>query len=138
MNVKTDESRFGVLSDKITFMDVILIVTIVVLSTGIVLQAKLDTNWSTGKTVNAAVYQGGHLHQLLELNEDREIPLQGGKMILEIQGEKIRVKKSECPRQVCVRVGWISHSGEAIVCVPYRTAIEIGASGKSDIDAVVF
>ncbi len=136
--MKTDETRPSVLNDKITFLDVILIGSILALSTAMILKAKFDLNWPSVKTANAAVYQNGKLNQLLKLDEDREILLLDGKMIVEIRGKKIRVKQSDCPRQVCVHVGWISHPGEAVICVPYKTVIEIGAAGKPAVDAVVF
>jgi len=103
-----------------------------------ILKAKFDINWQSPKVATAAIYQSGNLNQLLKLEQDREIVLLGGKMIVEIKDKKIRVKKSDCPRQVCVHAGWISHPGEAVICVPYKTVIEIGAAGKPALDAVVF
>lgn len=59
-------------------------------------------------------------------------------MLIEIKDGKIRVVKSDCPHQVCVHVGWIAHSGEAITCVAYKTVIEIGSTENLSIDAVAF
>lgn len=125
-------------TNGITVPDIVLIVLIVALSTGVVLKARLDLSWQPAAATRASIYQSGELEQVLDLKEHRQISLLNGKMVLEIMDNKIRVKQSDCPRQVCVRVGWISHTGEAIVCVPYKTAIEIGAPEKSAIDAVVF
>ena len=67
-----------------------------------------------------------------------EISLLNGKMLIEIKDNKLRVKKSECPRQVCVHMGWIRFTGETIICVPYKTLIEIKSTGAPSLDAVAF
>lgn len=134
----TTASNQRVKTDGITVPDIVLIVLIVALSTGIVLNARLDLSWRPAAAARASIYQSGKLDQVLDLREDRQINLLNGKMVLEIRDNKIRVKESDCPRKVCMRVGWVSHPGEAIVCVPYKTAIEIGTPEKSAVDAVVF
>ncbi len=136
MNINASQPRVDIY--KITIFDVILVVFILVLSTGIILKAKLDLSWQSPSVTNASVYQSGKLNKVLELDKDQEIMLLDGKMIVEVKGQKVRVKHSDCPRQVCVRVGWIAHPGEAIICVPYKTVIEVGSTGKTAIDAVVF
>jgi len=136
VNINASQPRVDIY--KITIFDVILVVFILVLSTGIILKAKLDLSWQSPSVTNASVYQSGKLNKVLELDKDQEIMLLDGKMIVEVKGQKVRVKHSDCPRQVCVRVGWIAHPGEAIICVPYKTVIEVGSTGKTAIDAVVF
>jgi len=123
---------------KITFLDVILIGSIMVLSTGVILKTKLDLNWQSPKDANASVYLSGELIRLLQLDKDQEIFLHDGKMIVEIKSKKLRIKQSDCPHQVCVHAGWIAHPGEAIICVPYKTVIEIGSAENPAIDAVAF
>jgi len=51
--------------------------------------------------------------------------------------KKVRVKKSECPRQLCANIGWIQHTGEAIICVPFKTLIEVKSADAPVVDAVV-
>lgn len=127
-----------VLPHKITFLDVILIGSILVLSTGVILKTKLDINFQSPQVADASVYLSGESIRPLKLDKDQEISLLDGKMILEIKSNKLRIKKSDCPRQVCSHVGWISHPGEAIVCVPNKVVIEIGPTGKTTVDAVAF
>ena len=74
----------------------------------------------------------------MTLDKDQEISLLNGKMLIEIKGKKLRVKKSECPRQVCVNAGWIRLAGENIICVPFKTLIEVKSTGAPLVDAVVF
>ena len=123
---------------KITPFDVIVIIFILLLAVGIVLRNRLNLNWQSAKAIEAAIYHDGKIHQHLALDRDQEVSLLNGKMLIEIKGKEIRVKKSECPRQVCVNVGWIRFTGETIICVPYRTLIEIKSTGGPQLDAVAF
>ena len=136
--MKKDVSKHRIDIFKITFVDVIVVALILLLSTGIILKTTLGLNWQFAKDTHAAAYHDGKLHKHMELAEDQEIILLDGKMIVEIKGKKVRVKKSDCPRQLCVKTGWIQHSGEAIVCVPFKTVIEIESAGAPAVDAVVF
>jgi hypothetical protein len=123
---------------RLTVPDAIVIVLILSLSLALVAQATLGSWRSSSQPIEASIYHDGKLLQHLSLKKDQQIPLEDGKMLIEIKDGKIRVVKSDCPRQVCVRVGWIAHSGEAITCVPYKTVIEIGSAENPAIDAVVF
>ena len=67
-----------------------------------------------------------------------EITLPGGKMVLAVEGGKIRVKQSDCHRQMCVHAGSVRFAGETIVCVPNKTVIEVAAGGVPVVDAVAF
>jgi hypothetical protein len=136
--VDESDAKQRVALRKMTPLDVVVIIFIVLLAVGIILRSRLNMNWQSSKAVEAAIYHDGKIHQHLALNEDQEISLHNGKMLIEIKGEKIRVKKSECPRQVCVNVGWIRFTGETIICVPYKTLIEIKSNGAPQLDAVAF
>ena len=136
--MKKDDSKNRVDIYKITFVDVTLIGFILLLSTGFILKAKLGFNWQAAKDAQASVYHDGKLNRHLKLAEDQEIILLDGKMVVEIKGKKLRVKKSECPRQLCVKIGWIQHTGETIVCVPFKTVIAIESARAPAVDAVVF
>jgi hypothetical protein len=108
------------------------------LALGIILRNRIDLKWHSSEAIEARVHHEGKIHRHIALDIDQEISLLNGKMLIEIKGNKIRVKKSECPRQVCVNVGWIQFTGENIICVPYKTIIEIGSTGKPSVDAVAF
>lgn len=45
--------------------------------------------------------------------------------IVEVDGERIRVKKDNSPDQIAVRTGWISKPGQTSICLPHRLVIEI-------------
>ena len=123
---------------KLTVLDVIVIVLILSLSTVIILRKKVGLIFSSTEISSASIFQDGELLKQLKLVEDQEISLVGGKMLLEVSEGRIRVKESDCPRQICVNAGWIKHPGETVVCVPYKTLIEIKSSGPPVVDAVVY
>ena len=137
MNNK-DGSRQKIALSGLTLFDIVIIAFIVLVAVGIILRSSLNLNWRSSNEIEVAVYHDGKIHQHLALDNDQEIGLLDGKMQIEIKGEKLRVKKSECPRQLCVNIGWIQHTGEAIICVPFKTLIEIKSAQAPVVDAVVF
>jgi hypothetical protein len=136
--VQKEGSKQRVDLNKITPFDIVLIAFILLLTAGIILRTKLNFGWPSSNAKTASFYHDGKLHDRLPLDEDREIVLLNGKMRVEIKENRIRVKQSECPRRVCVNVGWIRHTGEAIVCVPFKTLIAIESAAAPVVDAVVF
>lgn len=123
---------------RLTVPDAIAIILILSLSLALIAQEALGSWRSSSQSMEASIYHDGKLLKHLSLKPDRQIPLEDGKMLIEIKDGKIRVEKSECPHQVCVHVGWIAHPGESIICVAYKTVIEIGSAENPAIDAVAF
>jgi hypothetical protein len=136
--VNEDAFRRKLVLDRLTSFDLAIIICIVLLAVGIILRTRLTQNRPMSEATQAAVYLDGKLYQSLSLHENREISLLDGKMLLEIKNDKLRVKKSDCPRQVCVNIGWIQHMGEAIICVPFKASVEIRSAEAPALDAVVF
>ncbi|HCE12668.1 MAG TPA: hypothetical protein DEQ24_07980 [Enterococcus sp.] len=58
--------------------------------------------------------------------------------LLEIDGDRIRIKEANCGDQICVRRGWASKNGETIVCLPHKMVIEIQASDGSENDDLIY
>jgi len=58
--------------------------------------------------------------------------------LLEIDGDRIRIKEANCGDQICVRRGWASKNGETIVCRPHKMVIEIQASDGSETDDLIY
>jgi len=133
---KTDQSRIEL--NRLTVPDAIVIFLILSLSVALIAHATLGSWNTSSKPMKASIYHEGKLLKRLSLQEDGRYSLEDGKMYIEVKSGKIRVVKSDCPRQVCLRVGWIAHPGEAITCVPYKTVIEIESAQNPAIDAVVF
>lgn len=126
--------------DHITIPDIVMIGCIVVLSAVLILKTGFGFSWFSGrqKDSGASVYHEGKLLQHISLAGDRNLELLEGKMLLEVKEGRLRIKRSDCPRQVCVQMGWIRPGGEAIICVPYKIVIEIGSDHAASLDAVVF
>jgi hypothetical protein len=136
--VGDNDSKQRVALRKLTPFDVVVILFIMLLAVGIIFRNRLSLSRRPSEAIEVAVYHDGKIHQHLALDKDQEISLLNGKMLIEIKDKKLRVKKSECPRQVCVNVGWIRFTGETIICVPYKTLIEMKSTGAPLVDAVVF
>lgn len=45
--------------------------------------------------------------------------------IVEINGNRIRIKEDNSPDQIGVRTGWISRTGQLAICLPHQFIIEI-------------
>lgn len=60
-----------------------------------------------------------------------------GYNLIEIGDEKVRVIEADCPDKLDVKQGFISKTGEIIVCLPNRLVIEIkGIESERDIDYI--
>lgn len=123
---------------RMRMLDFVLIATILLGSAGGLLGSIGEQKPSLPPAKTVIIHRDGTTLQKLTLAGNREIPLLGGRMVLEVRGGKVRVKKSECPRQFCVHQGWARHEGESIVCVPFKTLIEIQSNSEPVVDAVVY
>jgi len=90
------------------------------------------------KATSALVYKNGTLAEEVSLKNERIIVLSKVQMKIEVKNEKIRVANSDCPQHLCMNMGWIKYSGQAIVCVPNKVVIEIKSAGPKIVDAVVY
>ncbi len=90
------------------------------------------------QTKLALVYQGKVLLEQVDLNKDRTIDILGGKMRVQAAKGRLRIEHSDCPRHLCMNMGWIQYSGQTIVCVPNQVLVEIKSKGDSVVDAVTF
>jgi hypothetical protein len=124
--------------NKITLFDVLLIGAILIFSIGFIAKAKFTPEPASLAHVEAVIFRDGKEIQRINLQKNAEIPLPGGKMTIAVEKGKIRVKQSDCHRQTCIHSGWIHSPGEAIVCVPNKTVIEISNGNAPLIDAVAF
>lgn len=50
---------------------------------------------------------------------------------VEVNNEKIRIRKSTCLEQICINRGFISKPGQTIVCLPHKVIIEIEAINEA-------
>jgi hypothetical protein len=89
----------------------------------------------------AEIWVEGALYKTVPLKEGykQEIRIGGDPHydIIEVQGTKIRVREADCPDQDCVKMGWIDHAPQQIVCLPYRIVVKVISSAPADIDTIL-
>jgi len=107
-----------------TKADFILIVFLILFS-GIFLM--MIKNHNSEKIVE--IYHHNILLRSESLIQDKLIEIEGG-ITIEIKNQKIRMKESNCKKQVCVQQGW--NDTFPIICVPNELSIVI-KQRKEDI-----
>lgn len=89
--------------------------------------------------VRAVIVCGGETAAVIPLDRDGEYSFpETGEMVFTVQNGKISVTESDCHDKICMRTGSISRAGEAIICVPNRTAVTVeSGSEESGVDVVL-
>ncbi|MDW8750835.1 NusG domain II-containing protein [Streptococcus suis] len=99
----------------------------------------LTSDADEAKTI-AYVRINGEVVDQFELSKDTPhqektyYPNEGQYNIIEVDGERIRVKEDNSPDQIAVMTSWISHPGQLSVCLPHNLLIEIKSVGGEDTD----
>ncbi|MGQ7337352.1 NusG domain II-containing protein [Streptococcus suis] len=99
----------------------------------------LTTDANEAKTI-AYVRINGEVVDQFELSKDTPhqektyYPNEGQYNIIEVDGERIRVKEDNSPDQIAVMTSWISQPGELSVCLPHNLLIEIKSVGGESTD----
>ncbi|HEY8531900.1 MAG TPA: Gx transporter family protein [Limnochorda sp.] len=86
----------------------------------------------------AVITVGDQVVAELPLDREAVLPLDAGRvhLVLETAPGRVRVRTADCPDQVCVLTGWISRTGQSIVCLPGRTVIRVAGGPELPYDAV--
>lgn len=91
----------------------------------------------------AVIEQNGDIIKRIDLDEVKEekewkiYEKNGHYNTVKVEPHRIRFTDANCPDLVCVKVGWISQSGEISVCLPHKLLIRI--EGKEDqIDGAAY
>ncbi len=98
----------------------------------------LITLLSSGDSANntAFVYIGNKISFKIDLTKDGTYSVMEG-VIVEVSNKRIRMKESNCPQQLCVKMGWVSSPGVPIVCIPNKVMVIIEAeNNKNDFDVM--
>ncbi|MCL4922657.1 NusG domain II-containing protein [Streptococcus suis] len=99
----------------------------------------LTTDANEAKTI-AYVRINGEVVDQFELSKDTPhqektyYPNKGQYNIIEVDGERIRVKEDNSPDQIAVMTSWISQPGQLSVCLPHNLLIEIKSVGGESTD----
>ncbi len=85
----------------------------------------------------AIIRIGDAVVETLVLENDQKLVVAGrlGETEIEVKDGQVRVVRSPGPQKLCVRRGWISKSGQMLICLPNRVTVEI--PGEAGYDALV-
>jgi hypothetical protein len=91
-----------------------------------------------GRPERAEVEARGKFAASLDLERDGVSEVEGplGVTRIEVNGGRVRVLSSPCPRQACRHGGWIGAVGEMLVCLPNEIVIRLPGQRAGAIDAV--
>lgn len=124
-------------SRKVTRFEILLIALILFFSIAAILWIRSGDPKGYKEGSMAVIYQGDKVLEKVGLEKDKIFFLPDGKMQIEVNKSRVRVAWSDCPKQICVKTGWIKNPWEVIVCVPNKVLIEIEAADIPALDAVV-
>lgn len=84
-----------------------------------------------GNATHLEVRQNGSVIMTLPLDTDTEQTItdkNGGTNRFRIENRSVIMLDADCGDHTCIHTGRISRSGESIVCLPHRLALQITAS----------
>jgi hypothetical protein len=127
---------------KVTKGDKFLIITIVIIS--VISLIFINKSVSSYEEKYISIQVDGKEVKRIKFDSSlvgKTIPIKTeyGYNLLEIGEDKVRVIEADCPEQLCVKQGYISRVGEAIVCLPNRLVVEIkGGEKEMEIDGISY
>ena len=69
----------------------------------------------------------------LSQNAKTTVKSSAGTNVVQVKNGRVRVLDADCPNQDCVHQGWISTSGQQIVCLPHKLTVDIvDENGSAD------
>ncbi len=83
--------------------------------------------WMSPPGQHLVIKRGGDVFLTASLQQPFSVNVPGplGVTQVEVRDQRARVRSDPSPRQLCVRQGWISHEGEAAICLPNQVSVEI-------------
>lgn len=112
---------------------------IIVLSLALIVSTTLLFR-SVGGEPEIHVRSGGK-QWIYDLSVDRMATFSGpvGETTIEIKGGKVHVLSSDCRNKVCIAAGWISKTGQWIICLPNDVFVSIeGSFTEGEVDDTSF
>jgi hypothetical protein len=90
----------------------------------------------------AEIKQDGKVIRTIDLDkidtaEEIKITYKDGYNIIRIETGRIRIVDADCPDKLCVKTGWITESGQSVICLPHKLIIKI-QGGSKEIDENVY
>jgi hypothetical protein len=91
------------------------------------------TFWSKEQATKVQIRLGDKTYATYSINQTREIHLHGklGDAVISINQGKARFAKSPCRNQYCIHQGWLTHAGQAAICLPNQISLELLGETKT-------
>lgn len=119
--------------------DFIIILIILFIAVGLFLFFKFYGNKNNNQVLRCEIICDGKVIYEPDLSVDGTFSLpEFHDVLFEIKSSSIAFIHSNCPDQVCVRTGFISHSAQTAVCLPNKLIIKIYKNNNliDDIDVI--
>lgn len=83
--------------------------------------------WTNEHAAKVQIRLGDKVYATYSLNQQREIHIHGklGDATISIAQGRARFSKSPCQTQYCVHQGWLTHAGQAAICLPNQISLEL-------------
>jgi hypothetical protein len=93
--------------------------------------------WQNEHAAKLQIRLGDKIYASYSLDQNRNIDIQGpiGITRIVIANGKARFASSPCPNQYCVHQGWLSHKGQAAICLPNQVSLEL-LGGEKPFDSL--
>ncbi len=71
-------------------------------------------------------------------HRDTTITLSGktGIVAVKVMDGKVCIAESSCPLKICIKTGWITSPGQAIICIPNKLIVSIEGKKQRTVDAI--
>ena len=83
--------------------------------------------WGSDRGDTAVIRAAGQIMQTIALTHAQTLSVDGplGATHIDIEPGRARISRDPSPRQLCVKQGWLTHSGQAALCLPNQVSLEI-------------
>jgi len=91
--------------------------------------------WGGDRGDTAIIRAAGQIVETTALTRTQTFSVNGplGTTQIEIEPGRARIARDPSPRQLCVKQGWLTQSGQAALCLPNQVSLEIrGRSATYD------
>ncbi|MDP2031746.1 MAG: NusG domain II-containing protein [Thiobacillus sp.] len=89
--------------------------------------------WGGGQGDTVIIRAAGQVIETTSLSHSQHLNVDGplGVTRIEIEPGRARVAADPSPRQLCVKQGWLTQSGQAALCLPNQVSLEIRGHGSA-------
>lgn len=91
-----------------------------------------QTLWSFEHAAKVQIRVGDKIYGTYSLNQQRDVHVHGpmDEAVISIANGRARFAKSPCKNQYCIHQGWLTHAGQAAICLPNQISLELLGENK--------